>query len=138
MYCSVIVRYVLSSFTLLQQYINKFWGRRAHLSSNNVHEVWSWSSFNWRLCRPHVTSCHALGRRIISTLSTLWTRPHVMIDRCWSFNVVRHDSVRLRSVIENQWENTCINKFVMENEPLFWFQYQYAQKQGLNLSNSLG
>ncbi len=25
----------------------------------------------------------------------------------------------------------------MENEPS-WFQYQYAQKQGLNLSNSLG
>jgi hypothetical protein len=59
------------------------------------------------------------------------------IDRCRSFNVVRHDSW-LGSIIENKWENTCINKFVMENEPLFKFQYQYAQKQGLNLSNSLG
>ncbi len=42
------------------------------------------------------------------------------------------------AIIENKCENTCINKFIMENEPFFWFQYQYAQKQGLNLSNTLG
>jgi hypothetical protein len=81
-----------------------------------------------------VMSRHALGRRIVSTL---WTRPHVMyIDRSVGIDLVRLCSLdRLCHARNNVKSN--VNKFVMENEPLFWFQYQYAQKQGLNLSNSL-
>ncbi len=59
--------------------IDILWGRRAHLFSNNVHEVWSWSSFN-RWLRRCVTSRHVLGRRLVSTSwcvmltsLTLWT-----------------------------------------------------------------
>ena len=91
--------------------------------SDNVHEVWSWSSFN-RWLRRHVTSRHILRRRLVSTL---WTRPHVMnIDRRRSFNVVRHDAVRLRSQCHHRkqmWCQMLIN--CNGNEP-FWFQYQYA------------
>jgi hypothetical protein len=45
---------------------------------------------------------------------------HVDLVRLGSFDRLRHARNNVKS---------NVNKFVMENEPLFWFQYQYAQNK---------
>ncbi len=105
--CSVIVRYVLSSLTLLQ-YVLKYSlqlfdtevvytrlhlhfnnleaGRRAPLSSNNVHEVLTSTS-------RHVTPSDVASYRrrcFMSTSLTLWTRPRVMSILSRSISVIEN------------------------------------------------
>ena len=68
------------------------------------------------------TSRHVLGLRLVST--SWWTRLYVMsLDRSQS-----HHRIQM-------WCQMLIN---CNEKWTFWFQYQYARKQGLNLSNSLG
>ncbi len=70
-------------YTIYNNVIDVLWGRRAHLFSNNVQCSWSLISIFLQLMTS--TSRHILRRRLVSTLSTLWTRPCVMsIDRSQS------------------------------------------------------